>query len=46
MLHVSTREFRALLRILTRNATLWTEMIVDETIANAKHLEDLSLIHI
>jgi tRNA-dihydrouridine synthase A len=34
MLHVSTREFRALLRILTKRATLWTEMVVDETVAH------------
>mmetsp|Transcript_36483 Transcript_36483/g.43589 ORF Transcript_36483/g.43589 Transcript_36483/m.43589 type:complete len:533 (+) Transcript_36483:152-1750(+) len=32
MLNYSNREFRQLLRILTRKATLWTEMIVDETI--------------
>lgn len=32
MLHVSTFEFRNFMRILTRKATLWTEMVVDETL--------------
>jgi tRNA-dihydrouridine synthase A len=32
MIRVSNREFRALFRILTKRATLWTEMVVDETI--------------
>jgi tRNA-dihydrouridine synthase A len=35
MLHVSTREFRQFLRILTKRATLWTEMVVDETLVFA-----------
>ncbi|CAB9530851.1 dihydrouridine(20/20a) synthase [Seminavis robusta] len=32
MLHVSTTEFRNFLRILTKQAVLWNEMVVDETI--------------
>jgi tRNA-dihydrouridine synthase A len=40
MLHVSTREFRALLRILSKRAVLWTEMIVDETLAYAENREE------
>lgn len=40
MLNYSNREFRQLLRILTKKAVLWTEMVVDSTIANAKNLED------
>jgi tRNA-dihydrouridine synthase A len=40
MLNYSNREFRQLLRILTKKAVLWTEMVVDDTIANAKNLEE------
>jgi tRNA-dihydrouridine synthase A len=32
MLNVSTVEFRTFMRILTKRCTIWTEMIVDETI--------------
>jgi tRNA-dihydrouridine synthase A len=32
MIRVSTPEFRAFVRILTKKATLWTEMVVDETL--------------
>ena len=35
MLDVSTREFRALMRILSKRAVLWTEMVVDETVAHS-----------
>jgi tRNA-dihydrouridine synthase A len=38
MLDVSTREFRYLMRLLTRSAILWTEMVVDETLV---HCHDL-----
>ena len=34
MLDVSYREFRYFMRLLTRKAVLWTEMIVDETLAH------------
>jgi tRNA-dihydrouridine synthase A len=36
MLDVSTREFRYLMRLLTRSAVLWTEMVVDETLAHCR----------
>lgn len=39
MINYSHRDFRALLRILTSNAILWTEMIVDNTILNAREPE-------
>ena len=32
MIRVSNREFRQLLRILSKRCVLWTEMVVDETI--------------
>jgi tRNA-dihydrouridine synthase A len=32
MLDVTNREFRHLMRLLTKHAILWTEMVVDETI--------------
>lgn len=32
MLHVSNREFRSFFRILSKKCTLWTEMVVDETL--------------
>ena len=32
MIRVSNREFRQLIRILSKRMTLWTEMVVDETI--------------
>lgn len=32
MLHVSTLEFRLLMRILSKRCVLWTEMVVDETL--------------
>ena len=32
MLDVTNREFRQLVRILSRRCVLWTEMVVDETI--------------
>jgi tRNA-dihydrouridine synthase A len=32
MLHVSTREFRQLFRILSKRVVLWTEMVVDELV--------------
>lgn len=40
MLNYSTREFRQLLRILSRRAVLWTEMVVDDTIAHATNLDE------
>eukprot|EP00978_Attheya_sp_CCMP212_P008346 scaffold19638_cov48-Attheya_sp.AAC.1 len=33
MLDVSTREFRQLMRILSKRSIIWTEMVVDETLA-------------
>ena len=39
MLNVSNREFRQLFRIMSRKCVLWTEMVVDETIAYSDHLE-------
>ena len=32
MIHVTTREFRHLVRILSKRCVLWTEMVVDETV--------------
>lgn len=43
MLDVSTREFRALMRMLTRHATLWTEMVVDETLVHNRNDLDTHL---
>ena len=40
MLHVSTTEFRAFLRILTKRAVIWTEMVVDETLQHAPRGKD------
>ncbi|KAL7537469.1 hypothetical protein ACHAXR_007842 [Thalassiosira sp. AJA248-18] len=40
MLNYSTREFRQLLRILSKRAVLWTEMVVDETVQHASNLDD------
>jgi len=39
MLNVSNREFRQLFRILSNKCVLWTEMVVDETIAYSDHLD-------
>lgn len=39
MLNYSDRHFRALLRILSKRAVLWTEMVVDETICHAPNLD-------
>jgi tRNA-dihydrouridine synthase A len=36
MLDVSTREFRFLMRLLSRRAVLWTEMVVDETLVHCR----------
>ena len=43
MLDVSTREFRKLFRILSKRAVLWTEMVVDETIAHTTNELDFHL---
>ena len=40
MLNYSTREFRQLMRILSKRIVLWTEMVVDDTIHNAKNLDE------
>ena len=40
MLHYSTREFRQLIRILTKRAIVWTEMVVDDTIQHVHNLDD------
>jgi tRNA-dihydrouridine synthase A len=40
MLNYSTREFRQLMRILSKRIVLWTEMVVDDTIQNAKNLDE------
>ncbi|CAJ1967130.1 unnamed protein product [Cylindrotheca closterium] len=40
MLDVTTREFRHLMRILSKELTLWTEMVVDGTIIHAKDLDN------
>jgi tRNA-dihydrouridine synthase A len=40
MLHVSHAEFRHFFRLLTKRAVLWTEMIVDETLAFNAHDAD------
>jgi tRNA-dihydrouridine synthase A len=43
MMAVSYTEFRYLMRLLSKHAVLWTEMIVDETLVHgdrpARHLE-------
>ena len=41
MLDVSTPEFLTFMRILTKKAVLWTEMIVDETIVHCNTNDDL-----
>lgn len=40
MLNYSTREFRQLLRILSKRAVVWTEMVVDDTVKYAPNLDD------
>jgi len=40
MLDVSNREFRQLLRILSNHCVLWTEMVVDETLAYSNDIEN------
>lgn len=40
MLNYSTREFRQLMRILSKHLTLWTEMVVDETVAHSPNLDE------
>ena len=39
MLDVSTPEFHNLIRILSKNLILWTEMVVDETIVYTSHID-------
>lgn len=39
MLDVSGREFRQLMRILSRRAVLWTEMVVDTTIIHTNEMD-------
>jgi len=39
MLDVSTQEFCHFMRILTKRAILWTEMVVDDTILHTEHLD-------
>lgn len=39
MMGVTNREFRQLMRILSKRAILWTEMIADNTIVYTKHLD-------
>lgn len=39
MLDVSGREFRQLIRILSRRAVLWTEMVVDTTIIHTQEMD-------
>ncbi len=39
MLDVSGREFRQLMRILSRRAVLWTEMVVDTTIIHTHEMD-------
>jgi tRNA-dihydrouridine synthase A len=41
MLDYSKREFRKLFSILSTKCVLWTDMVVDETIANSDKLEDI-----
>jgi len=41
MLNVSKREFRKLFSILSTKAILWTDMVVDSTIAYSEKLEDI-----
>jgi len=41
MLDYSKREFRKLFSILSTRLVVWTDMVVDETIAHAEHLEDI-----
>lgn len=45
MLAVTYSEFRYLMRILTKRATLWTEMIVDETLVHIDKPEKKLEIH-
>lgn len=40
MLNYSTRELRQLMRILSKHLTLWTEMVVDETLAHSPNLDE------
>lgn len=40
MLDVTNREFRQLMRILSKRVTLWTEMVVDGTILHSDDLEN------
>lgn len=40
MLNYSTREFSQLMRILSKHLTLWTEMVVDETVAHSPNLDE------
>jgi len=40
MLAITTREFRQLMRILSKRVTLWTEMVVDATILNTDDLDN------
>lgn len=39
MMDVSTREFRALIRIMSKRTVLWTEMVVDSTIVHTNDLD-------
>ena len=39
MLDVTNREFRKLMRILSKRCVLWTEMVVDETILHTQDLD-------
>mmetsp|Transcript_4473 Transcript_4473/g.12914 ORF Transcript_4473/g.12914 Transcript_4473/m.12914 type:complete len:808 (+) Transcript_4473:400-2823(+) len=41
MLDYSKREFRKLFSILSTKLVLWTDMVVDETIAHSEHLDDI-----
>lgn len=41
MLNVSKREFRKLFAILSTKVVLWTDMVVDTTVAHSKMLEDV-----
>jgi tRNA-dihydrouridine synthase A len=40
MLDVSYREFRYFMRLFTKKATLWTEMVVDETLIYCSDIDD------
>ena len=44
MLDVTYREFRYFMRLLTRRAVLWTEMVVDETIHHADPVDAYHLL--